>query len=106
MGAELHRNAIDRLESMPEQQQLALRVERCALHALGIPGRADLDAAVGRIDVHVGRHTSDLACGIEYREWQHRSRLLQAETAVDLLGHVLRLWHRGVPEFEQLAVFD
>src|SRR5689334_19756386 len=51
MGAELYRNTVDRLESMSKQQQFALRVERCALHTLGIPCRADLDAAVGRIDI-------------------------------------------------------
>src|ERR1700719_1749417 len=52
MRAELYRNAIELLECMPQQEQLALGVERAALHALGIPGRADLDPPVRRIDVH------------------------------------------------------
>src|SRR6185437_4502795 len=106
MRAELYCNAVDGLESMPQQQQFALGVERCALHPLGIPSRADLDPAVSRVDVHVGGHARDLASGIEYRERQHRSGLLQTQPAVDLLGHVLRPRHRGVPELEQLTVLD
>src|SRR3974390_2636751 len=38
MGAELDRNAIELLESVRKQQQLALGIERAALYALGIPG--------------------------------------------------------------------
>ena len=78
MRAEFDRDAVELLEGMGQQQQFALGVERAALHALGIPGRADLDAAVGRIDIHVGRHARDLAVGIEHRERQHRARRLQA----------------------------
>ena len=47
MGAEFDRDAIELFERMLQQQQFALGVERAALNALGIPGRADLDAAVG-----------------------------------------------------------
>src|SRR4051812_47718041 len=52
MRAEFHRNAVQRFEGVREQQELALRVERPALGALPIPGRADLDAAVAGIDIH------------------------------------------------------
>ena len=104
MRAEFHRDAVELLEGMRERQQFALRVERAALHALGIPGRTDLDAAVRRIDIHVGGHARDLAVGVEHRPRQHRACLLQAETAVDLLAHVLRLRHEGVPQLPQLAV--
>src|SRR3954471_3257424 len=37
MRAEFDRDAIQRLESMPEQQQLALRVEGPALRTLAVP---------------------------------------------------------------------
>src|SRR6266446_6816467 len=46
MRAELDRDAIELFERMREQQQLALGVESAALHALGKPGRPDLDAPV------------------------------------------------------------
>src|SRR4051794_2931420 len=43
MRTEFDRDAIQRLEGVPEQQQLALRVERPALRTLAVPGRTDLD---------------------------------------------------------------
>jgi len=76
------------------------------LHALGIPGRADLDATVGRIDVHVGRHARDLAVGVDHRERQHRACREQAEPAIDFLAHAFRRWNGGVPELRQIAVAD
>ena len=92
------------LEGVRQQQQFALRIERAALHALGVPGGADLDAAVGGIDVHIGRHARDLALGIEHRERQHRAGREQAEPAVDFLFHVFGGRDGGVPELPQLAV--
>ena len=94
------------LEGVRQQQQFALRIDRAALHALGVPGRADLDAAVGGIDVHVGRHAGDLAVGVEHRERQHRAGREQAEPAVDFLFHVFGGRDGGVPELPQLAVAD
>src|SRR3954469_10059240 len=47
MRAELDRNAVELLERVRQQQQFALRIERAALHTPGVPGGADLDAAVG-----------------------------------------------------------
>src|SRR5215471_8015825 len=38
MGAEFDRNAIQLLESIRQQQQFTLGIERAALDALGIPG--------------------------------------------------------------------
>ena len=72
MRAELYRNAIELLEGVAEQQQFALGIERAALHAFGVPGRADFDPPVGGVDIHVGRHARDLAVGIEHGERQHR----------------------------------
>src|SRR5690349_2079154 len=71
--AELYRNAIQLLEGVRQQQQFALCIERAALHAPGVPGRADLDATVGGVDIHVGGHARDLAVGVIYRERQHRA---------------------------------
>src|SRR6266700_3733260 len=50
MGAELDRDAVQRLESVGEQQYLALGVDRGALDALRIPRVADLESAVRRVD--------------------------------------------------------
>ena len=104
MRAEFNRDAIELFERMVEQQQFALGIDRAALHALGIPGRADLDAPVRRIDIHVGRHARDLAVGIENRPRHHRARRLQPKPAVDLLAHVLGARNGSVPELPELAI--
>jgi hypothetical protein len=98
MGAEFDRDAIEFIEGVGQQQQFALGIERAALHPLGIPGRADLDPPVRRIDIHVGRHARDFAVRIENRERQHRPRRLQAKPAVDLLAHAFGPGNEGVPE--------
>src|ERR1700691_3196340 len=46
VGAELHRDAGERGEGVAEQQQLALRIQRAALHALAVPGRADFQPMI------------------------------------------------------------
>src|SRR5262249_43082520 len=56
VGAEPTGDAAERLEGMAEQEQLAARVEVGPLHRLAVPGRADLHALVGGVDVHVGGH--------------------------------------------------
>src|SRR5665647_1961338 len=43
MGAEFDRDAVEFFERVAEQQQFALGIEPAALHAPGVPGRADLD---------------------------------------------------------------
>src|SRR5262245_65867759 len=64
MRPEFDGDAVEALECMPEQHQLALRVDRRALNALAIPGRTDLDAFVAGVDVHVRRIADRLACRI------------------------------------------
>ena len=49
------------LERMRQQQQLALGVEPSALHTPRVPGRADLDAAVRGVHVHIRGHAGDAA---------------------------------------------
>jgi hypothetical protein len=98
MRTEFNRNAIEFFECMRQQQQFALGIERAALHALGIPGRTDLDAPVRRIDIHIGRHARDLAIGVEHRERQHRARGLEPQPAINLLAHVFGFGNGRVPE--------
>src|SRR5277367_2844250 len=44
MRAEFDRDAIQYIERMGQEQQLALGIQRTALHALSIPGGADFHA--------------------------------------------------------------
>jgi hypothetical protein len=102
--AELHRDAVQRLEGVPQQQALAFGVERAALHPGAVPGGADLDAAVGGVDVHEGGHADRLAAGVQHRERQHAADFLQAQAAFDFGGHALGCGDAGVPELPELAV--
>ncbi len=88
-----------------KQQQLGFGIDRGALRALGVPGRADFEAVVGGVDVHVGGHAAQRAgVAAADRERQHAALLLQAEAALDLGLHLFRRRHRGVPELPQFAV--
>src|SRR5580658_3107312 len=51
MGSELDSDAIQRLKRVAEQQKFGVRVELGPLHALAIPGSADFQAAIDRIDI-------------------------------------------------------
>ena len=106
MRAKFDRDAIEAFEGMRQQKQLAFCIERAALYAPRVPSRSDLDAAVGCIDVHVGRHSDDDARRIENGERQHRSRRLECKPAVDFLGHPVGRGNRGVPEAPEFAVLD
>ena len=61
VGAKFDRDALQFLERMGQEQQLALGVDGAALNTLGIPGMPDLQTAVGRVDVEVTRAADDLA---------------------------------------------
>ena len=54
---------IEVLERMAKQQPLRLGVQRRSLNAAPVPGRPDLQPAVGRVDVHVGGHADGAAGG-------------------------------------------
>src|SRR5438067_10366979 len=53
--------ALQRVERMSEQQQLARGVDMALLPALGVPGPADLDAVRVLDDVVIARAAGDLA---------------------------------------------
>src|SRR5215813_6357095 len=75
---EFDRDAGERFECVCEEKELALRVESGALDAPAVPGRADLDTVIDRIDVHIGGHSDRTAgCAIDDRERQHRAGRLQ-----------------------------
>ena len=92
---------------MSEQQKLTLSIDRSPLDALSVPCAAYFDAMIKGIDIHVGRHADGPASRIlNDSERQHRALALQLEATINLSMHHFRLWHRGVPEIPQFAVFD
>ncbi len=107
MGAELDCDAAERVEGVPEQEQLGLGVEPGTLDVSRVPGRADLDATVGSVDIHVGGHAGGLAgVRINNGEGQHRSGSVEAKAAFDLRVHFLGRGGRGVPELPEFAVLN
>src|SRR6202021_2778703 len=105
VGAELHCNAIQLLERMAQQQQLALGVQRAALYALSIPSGADLHAAVDGIDMHERRHANRFVGGFfDDGKRQHRTLSLKFQAAVDFRPQPIGCGNAGVPEGPQLAI--
>jgi len=76
-------NALELLEGMSEQQEFAFGIDRRAMHALAIPRRADLQAAIDGIDVHVGRHSDRATTGVQHRERQHGATARELEPSLD-----------------------
>src|SRR6202790_909616 len=105
VGAKLDRDALQLLERMGQEHELALGVDRAALHTLGIPGMPDFQTAVGRVDVEVSRAADDLARGFLTNDKRHRIQTLaHVERDGDVLVHFLRRRDRRVPQPPQLAV--
>lgn len=77
VGAEFYGDAIYGFEGVLQQEQFALGVQRRALDRLAVPGRADFQAAVCRVYVHVSSHADGLARGLQNREWEHRASSLK-----------------------------
>src|SRR5262245_27418456 len=75
--AQAHHLAIEALEGIGKQQQLARRVDVAALAALRVPGPADLDAIGRRNDVVVTRAADDgVGLQVAHRPRQHVAVLL------------------------------
>jgi len=92
MGTEFHCDAVELLEGVSQKQQLALGVQGAALHALSIPGGADLDAPIERVDVHVGGHAD---CGVrglfDHGKGYHRALRLKTQATVTEMSHIRHL---------------
>ena len=105
VSAELDGDAVEILEGVAEEEQLGLGIEAGTLDALRIPGRADLDAAVGGVDIHISGHADGLtAVRIDDGEGQHIARLLKLEAAMDLGLDIFRPRGGGVPKLPDIAV--
>jgi len=105
MRAEFDGDAVEPLKGMAQQQALGLGVEGRALHTLAVPGRADFDAAVGGVDVHVGGHADRPARGrIDHGKWAHAALGLQLQAPLDLGLHGFGTGNGGEPEVPEFAV--
>jgi hypothetical protein len=105
VGAELDGDAGEGVEGVGEEEELGLGVEGGALDAAGVPGGADLEAAVEGVDVHVGGHADGLAGGaVEDGEGEHGAGGVEGEAAGDLLLHGVGGGDAGVPELPEVAV--
>ena len=104
MRAELHRDAVQLLKSVGQQQALGLGVERGALHAAAVPGRADFDTAVGRVDVHVGGHAHRFAFA-QNCEGQHAALFMKFQTPQNFVIHLFWRGNEGIPMPPKFAIF-
>jgi hypothetical protein len=82
MRAQLHANAIQGFKSVREQKQLALCVERRALHAFAVPCSADLHAPVRFIHIPVTGHAHNFGrVQVSHGEGKHCAMSLAVEPA-------------------------
>ncbi len=105
VSAQLHADAIQRFKCMSEQKQLALCVERGALHAFAIPCAADLHTAVGLVHIPVACHPHNFFRGsISHRKRKHAASLPGDPAAVNFSFHLRGFGDDCVPELPQLSI--
>src|SRR5438105_12691887 len=105
MGAEFDRDALQRFEGMGQEQELALGIDGATLHTLRVPGVANLEPAVRRIDVEIARATDDLPGRSEAHDKGHGAvELAHRQRAVDVLSRAIRRGYGGVPQAPEFAV--
>src|SRR5450631_1278382 len=103
--AKFDRDALQLLESVSEEQQLAFGVDGAALDTLGVPGVPDLETPVRRVDVEVTRAADDVARSLLANDERHRIEALShVERGIDVLTHFSWGRHTRVPQAPQLAV--
>jgi hypothetical protein len=86
---QFHADAVQGFKGMRQQKQLALGVERRSLHALAVPGAANLNPTVGLVDIPVTRHAYNFGRpGISNGEGKHSAFGLALKPAVDLGFHL------------------
>ena len=99
VGAKFDRDAAKGIERIRHEEQLALRIDRAALHGLAIPSRADFNATIAGINVHERGHSHGPPGGIVHHcKRQHCALPLEFQPSRKLGGH--SLWRRncGVPQ--------
>src|SRR5215475_8734800 len=97
--------APERIEGVPEQQQLTTGVDVAALPALSVPRVADLDAIYFRHNVVIARAANDDAARqLPYRPRQHVAFRLPCESVGNVRLRLLCLGHRGEVQLPEPAV--
>src|SRR5215510_631384 len=105
VGAQAHHLAPERVEGMPEEEQLAAGVDVAALPVLSVPGVADLDAIDRGDDVVIARAADDRAArDLPHRPRQHVPGDLPGEGFGDVRLRPLRFRHRREPELPEPTV--
>ena len=98
-------DAADSIECMREQKDLRLGVDSRSLRALAVPGRADLDAPIHGIDVHVCGHPDGfIRRAFDHGERDHRTASGEGESAHDLGVHLRWIGHARVPQIPKLTI--
>ena len=92
------------VECVAEHQQLGLAVDPTAPRRRHIPGVADLQTTVGRVDLHVAGRPDEGAVEAVHHECQTHVRLLHCQAPVDPLLDLVRPRCCGEPEAAQFAV--
>ena len=99
MRSELDRDAAQRVKGMTKKQKLALRIELRPLHAFPVPGPANLQAAMIRLDVQIIRHPRGLAGGtVENHKRKARALRLRGQPLLYKVGHLVGRRNGGVPQ--------
>src|SRR3546814_1961365 len=88
LRTEVGRDAIELLERVRQQHELAFGVYRAELHTPAIPGGPDLDTPIGRVDIHVCRHAHRLAaCLFDDGKRQHGALVAKAQAPLGVGLH-------------------
>ena len=105
VGAQADHLASERVERVPQQEQLASGIDMRPLRALPVPGMTDLDAVDRAHDVVVAGRPDDRAgCLVAHHPRQHVTGPLPLERIADVAAHAARQRHGGVPQLPQPSV--
>src|ERR1700704_6987399 len=90
---------------MSQKKQLALSVQGRSLHALAVPGSADLNAPVSFVHSPITRH-ADYLGGVRISDGKgkHCAFCLAFQPALDLPLHLAGFGNHGIPELPELTI--
>ncbi len=104
VSAEFHCHTVQYIECVAEHQQLGLRVDAAAPRRGAVPGVADLESAVRRVDVQVARRADQGAVESTHHEGQPGVGLLLTEPHIHPLRGGLRRRCTREPQATHVAV--
>jgi hypothetical protein len=105
VGAPAHHMAAELVKGVPHHQQLGGGVDVGALHALAVPGVANLHPAHGRQDVVEAGAAQHQAAGVvQHSKGKAVALGASFQRGLDVGTRVLRLGHRGDAQLPQFTV--